>query len=106
MVSDTPVELERGIKLESERRKSLGLPRAALYHVLCDAMALLLADLKEPRVHVYYVDGRGPFLSTFEALDALGVPEEGRGAYWHRHDRLPQELQQKIEVRDAEPVGD
>jgi hypothetical protein len=105
MVSDTPVELERGIKEESERRKSLGLPRYALYHVLCDAMALLLADLKEPRVHVYYVDGRGPFLSTFEALDALGVPEEGRGLYWHRHDRLPKEYQDKIEVRDN-AVGD
>ncbi len=105
MVSDTPLELERGMKEESERRKALGLPRAALYHVLCDAMASFLADLKEPRVHVYYVDGRGPYMTTHEALDALGVPAEGRGQYWFRHDRLPKEYQDKIEVRDAEGEG-
>lgn len=101
MVSDAPLELERGIKEEAERRKSLGLPRAFIYEVLCDAMALLLEERK-PGAKVYFIDGRGPFLSTLEALDALGVPEEGRGLYWHRWDRLPHELQDKIEVRDAE----
>jgi hypothetical protein len=50
--------------------------------------------------YVYYLsDGRGPFDSTLEALDALGIPAESRGRYYHRWDRLPQELKEQIERR-------
>jgi hypothetical protein len=44
-------------------------------------------------------DGRGPFNNTLEALDALGIPQEQRGRYYHRWDRLPKELQEQIERR-------
>jgi hypothetical protein len=47
----------------------------------------------------YLKDGRGPYGSTLEALDALGVPQEGRGGYWNRHDRLPKKYQDQIERR-------
>jgi len=40
-------------------------------------------------------DGRGPFAGTLEALDAMGFKGE-RGKYYHRHDRLPKELQEQI----------
>jgi len=40
-------------------------------------------------------DGRGPFAGTLEALDAMGFTGE-RGKYYHRHDRLPKELQEQI----------
>ena len=50
--------------------------------------------------HDYYLqDGRGPFPSTLEALDAMGFPKDKRGQYYHRWDRLPKELQEQIERR-------
>ncbi len=99
MISDVPLELERWVKQEAGRRKQLGLPRNAIYHVICDAIALFRRRTR-PGKHVYYVDGHGPFYSTLEALDFLGVPEEDRGKYWYRRDRLPKELADKIEMRD------
>ena len=99
MISDVPLDLERWVKQEAWRRKQLGLPRNAIYHVICDAIVLLHRRTR-PGKHVYYVDGHGPFYSTLEALDFLGVPEEDRGKYWYRRDRLPKELADKIEVRD------
>jgi hypothetical protein len=50
----------------------------------------------------YLADGRGPFDSTLDALDALGVPQEGRGSYWSRHDRLPKKYQDQIQRRAKE----
>jgi hypothetical protein len=50
----------------------------------------------------YLADGRGPFNSTVEALDALGVPQERRGSYWSRHDRLPKKYQDQIQRRARE----
>jgi hypothetical protein len=41
-------------------------------------------------------DGRGPYATTLEALDAMGFPKEKRGQYYHRWDRLPKELQEQI----------
>lgn len=41
-------------------------------------------------------DGRGPYASTLEALDAMGFPKDKRGQYYHRWDRLPKELQEQI----------
>jgi PRTRC genetic system protein C len=99
MISDVPLELERWVKQEAGRRKQLGLPRSAIYHVICDAIALFRRRTR-PGKHVYYVDGHGPFYSTFEALDFLGVPKGDRGKYWRRWDRLPKELANKIEVRN------
>lgn len=50
--------------------------------------------------HDYFLkDGRGPFASTLEALDAMGFPKDKRGQYYHRWDRLPKELQEQIERR-------
>ena len=47
--------------------------------------------------HDYFLkDGRGPFPSTLEALDAIGFPKDKRGQYYHRWDRLPKELQEQI----------
>ena len=103
MISDVPIDLERWVKREAERRKQLGLPRSANYHVICDAIALF-RERTRPGKHVYYVDGHGPFYSTLEALDSLGVPEEDRGKYWYRWDRLPKQLAHKIEVRDTPAV--
>ena len=105
-LSDMEPELELWIKQEALRRKALGLPRTALYGVVCDGVRTLQAQTK-PGVRVYYLtDGRGPYLSTLECLDALGVPEEHRGLYWHRHDRLPKEYADQIEVRPAtDPVA-
>jgi hypothetical protein len=40
-------------------------------------------------------DGRGPYASTLEALDAMGFPKDKRGQYYHRWDRLPKELQEQ-----------
>ncbi len=100
MISDVPIDLERWVKREAERRKQLGLPRSANYHVICDAIALFRQQT-EPGKHVYYVDGHGPFFSTLEALDFLGVPEGDRGKYWYRRDRLPKELADRIEMRDT-----
>ena len=99
MISDVPSELERWAKQEAGRRKQLGLPRRANYHVICDAIALLRRQTK-PGKYVYYVDVHGPFYSTLEALDFLGVPDDDRGKYWYRWDRLPKKLADKIEVRD------
>jgi len=103
MISDVPLELERWAKGEARRRKQLGLPRSAIYHVICDAIALLRRQTR-PGKHIYYVDGHGPFYSTLEALDFLGVPEEDRGKYWRRWDRLPKDLANKIEVRDTPAI--
>ena len=44
-------------------------------------------------------DGRGPFATTHDALDALGIPKDKRGQYYHRWDRLPKELQEQLERR-------
>ena len=44
-------------------------------------------------------DGRGPFGTTHDALDALGIPKDKRGQYYHRWDRLPKELQEQLERR-------
>lgn len=106
-LSDMKPELEQWIKEESLRRQALTLPRPALYEVVQDAVELLRAQTKPSRGHVYYLtDGRGPYLSTHECLDALGVPQEDRGQYWHRHDRLPTEFADQIEVRPAtDPVA-
>ena len=50
--------------------------------------------------HEYFLkDGRGPYASTLEALDAMGFPKDKRGQYYHRWDRLPKELQEQIERR-------
>ena len=50
--------------------------------------------------HDYFLkDGRGPYASTLEALDAMGFPKDKRGQYYHRWDRLPKELQEQIERR-------
>ncbi len=50
-------------------------------------------------------DGQGPFVGTLEALDAMGFTG-ARGKFYHRHDRLPKELQEKIEKRaKVEPVA-
>jgi len=47
--------------------------------------------------HDYFLkDGRGPFPSTLEALDAMGFPKDKLGRYYHRWDRLPKELQEQI----------
>jgi hypothetical protein len=51
----------------------------------------------------YLQDGRGPYETTLAALDALGIPEDQRGRYYHRWDRLPKELQAQIERRPYEP---
>lgn len=103
-LSDMEPELELWIKQEALRRKALGLPRTALYEVVCDGVRTLQA-LTKPGTHVYYLtDGRGPYLSTLECLDALGVPEH-RGLYWHRHDRLPKEYADQIEVRPVDPLA-
>ena len=100
-LSDMEPELELWIKQEARRRKALGLPRTAFYEVVCDGVRKLKA-LTKSGGHVYYLtDGRGPYLSTLECLDALGVPQEHRGLYWHRHDRLPKEYADQIEVRPA-----
>ena len=47
-------------------------------------------------------DGRGPFAGTLEALDAMGYTGT-RGKYYHRHDRLPKELQEQI-VKKSKPA--
>ena len=44
-------------------------------------------------------DGRGPFATTHDALDALGIAKDKRGQYYHRWDRLPKELQEQLERR-------
>lgn len=44
-------------------------------------------------------DGRGPFATTHDALDALGIAKENRGQYYHRWDRLPKELKEQMERR-------
>ena len=55
---------------------------------------------------VYYLtDGRGPFNTTLEALDAIGYPQDKRGQYYHRWDRLPKELQAQIVVKAQETVA-
>lgn len=102
MISDVPLELEEWVKTEAERRKRLGLPRTAIYNVICDAIGLL-QDERKPGPKVYYVQGLGPFLSTHEALDHLRVPDNSRGPLWHQWSRLPEQYKSKIEVRDAEP---
>ena len=102
MISDTPVELEEWVKEEADRRKRLGLPRTAIYNVICDAIGLLQAE-RQPGPKVYYVQGLGPFLSTHEALDHLNVPDSSRGANWHQWSRLPEQYKSKIEMRDVEP---
>jgi hypothetical protein len=51
----------------------------------------------------YLQDGRGPYETTLAALDALGIPEDQRGRYYHRWDRLPKELQAQIERRPYGP---
>lgn len=43
-------------------------------------------------------DGRGPFATTLDALDAMKYPGK-RGQYYHRWDRLPKELQAQIIVK-------
>ena len=45
------------------------------------------------------LDGKGPFYNISDTLDALGVPKDGRGKYWHRHDRLPKEHASRIDKR-------
>ncbi|MDP3062059.1 MAG: hypothetical protein Q8O40_02415 [Chloroflexota bacterium] len=45
------------------------------------------------------LDGQGPFDSTLAGLDALGVPQEGRGKFWHRHDRLPKKYADQLDRR-------
>lgn len=102
-LSDIPVELEDWAKEQAARRKSLGLPRAAYYQIYVDGLRLLKERVQFGEKVFYLSDGRGPFYSTLECLDALGVPDEGRGLYWHRLDRLPQEYAEQIEVREHEP---
>ncbi len=50
------------------------------------------------------VDGRGPFPTVQAALDAMGVPAEGRPAH-NRWDRLSEEWKKKI-LREAKPATD
>ncbi|MDP3061637.1 MAG: hypothetical protein Q8O40_00275, partial [Chloroflexota bacterium] len=45
------------------------------------------------------LDGKGPYYSTLDALDALGVPQEGRGKFYHRHDRLPKKYANQLDRR-------
>ncbi|KKL28340.1 hypothetical protein LCGC14_2376120 [marine sediment metagenome] len=104
-LSDMEPELELWARQEVARRKALGLPRTAFYEVVNDAVRAL-RDQTKPGDQVYYLkDGRGPYLTILECLDALGVPKGGRGLYWYRRDRLPKEYAEKIESRAA-PQGD
>lgn len=101
-----PVDLVQYVRDEAERRAKLGLPNALVWQVVADA---LWQHKHRHRVSkwVYYLnDGRGPFYSTHEVLDALGVPKLSRGKYWHRWDRLPQEYRALIERREPDPQGE
>ena len=101
MIGDIPEELELWVRAEAQRRKKLGLPRTAIYNVICDAIGLL-QDERKPGPKVYYVQGHGPFRTTHECLDYLEVPESSRGPLWHQWSRLPGQYKDKIEMRDAE----
>ncbi len=104
-LSDMEPELELWVRQEALRRKALGLPRTAFYEVVNDGVRAL-RDQTKPGYQVYYLqDGRGPYLTVLECLDALGVPKGGRGVYWYRRDRLPKEYADQIEIRPA-PQGE
>ncbi len=104
-LSDFEPELEQWARQEVIRRKALGLPRVRFYEVVNDGVRAL-RDQTKAGDHVYYLqNGRGPFWSIHECLDALGVPKEVRGLYWYRHDRLPKEYADQIEVHPA-PQGE
>ncbi|MDP2952088.1 MAG: hypothetical protein Q8O76_02065 [Chloroflexota bacterium] len=97
-LSDVPRELELWAIDETKRRRALGLPDYHFYQIFNDGLRLLKEQTR-PGPTVYFLkDGRGPFYSTLEVLDALKVPKEKRGLYWHRHDRLPKEYADQIIV--------
>jgi len=89
--------LEVWAREEVQRRAALHLPRPHFFEVVNDGLrALRRQCLSVDRF--YYLDNEGPFFSILECLDAIGVPREERGKYWHRWDRLPKELQARITV--------
>ncbi|MDP3063277.1 MAG: hypothetical protein Q8O40_08730 [Chloroflexota bacterium] len=95
-LSDMPQDLMDWTNSEAARRRRLRLPNWHFYAVVNDGLRLLKEQTR-PGPTVYFLkDGPGPFFTVHEALDALGVPREARGLYWHRHDRLPKEYAEKI----------
>ncbi|MCI0438612.1 MAG: PRTRC system protein C [Chloroflexi bacterium] len=89
-------DLERWTESEARRRRSLGLPYSSKYEVIAYALAML-RERSRPGKWLYYVAGRGPYLSVEECLDAMGIPQKERGKYWHRWDRLPRRYSERIE---------
>jgi len=99
IISDMPKELQAWAKTEAQRRRRLRLPGKHFYDVV-NAGLKLLRNRTRPGRHTYYLEGAGPYFSVEECLDALGIPQEDRGAYWSRWDRLPQDLHETIERRE------
>ncbi len=89
-------DLEGWTESEAKRRRSLALPYSSKYEVIAHALAML-RERSRPGKWLYYVGGRGPYLSVEECLDAIGVPKKERGKYWYRWDRLPRRFRERIE---------
>lgn len=104
-LSDVPRELEIWAQDETKRRRRLGLPGGHFYQVFNDGLRLLKEQTRPGPTVYFLTDGRGPYYSTLEVLDALKVPKEKRGIYWHRHDRLPKEYADQIIPRPREGDG-
>jgi len=103
-LSNIPPDLHEWTRAEAERRKRLGLPGASITAVHFHGLRAI--QVQQATSKTYLLDGKGPYFSTLECLDALGVPQEERGRYWHRWDRLPQEYQARIqEVPQAKIVA-
>ena len=102
-LSNIPPDLHEWTREEAKRRKRLDLPGASITAVHLDSLRAV--QVQQSTGKTYLLDGNGPYFSTLECLDALGVPQEDRGRYWYRLDRLPQEYQARIqEVPQAKIV--
>ncbi len=99
-LSDISSDMIDWVWEEVDRRKNLGLPGAYFYVVFIDGLRIIRAAQASAE-RTFTLDGHGPYYSTLECLDAMGVPDEERGKYWYRWDRLPQEYQARIQVRDG-----
>lgn len=102
-LSNIPPDLHDWTRKEAKRRQRLRLPGASITAVHLHSLKAL-QEKQGTSKKTYLLDGKGPYYSVLECLDALGVPQEDRGRYWYRWDRLPQEYQARIQVvtRDDE----
>ena len=104
-VSHIPPELQDWLKEEAARQSEETGQRVALWHVLADAIRekkerTAVETTAPPKDVEYFLeDGRGPFATVQEAMDALALPKDKRPQH-NRWDRLSRELKKSIQRRE------